>query len=349
MAVFGSRIPLKTMAVLCRSLGTMLHSGLPILKAFDIAARKTGDARCRRVLAEVTAAIHGGSDVSSALRQHGGYFPDLLIDMVDVSEQSGALPEVLAALAAHYDNLVRLRRSFLTAIAWPVIQLVAAILIVAFLIFILGIVAEMGGGKGAKPTDMLGWGLTGTVGAIVWLTMSFGSIAAIVGGYYLVAKTFRQQRVLDGLLLRVPVIGTCMRSFALARFSWAFYLTQQAGMPIGQSLQASLRATGNGAYAGTIPQVCDLVKQGEELSVALDATRLFPEEFLQMVQVAESSGTVPETLERLSPQFEDQARRSLGALAALLGWLVWVVVAGLIVFIIFSIFLRYVGMINSLL
>ena len=73
----------------------------------------------------------------------------------------------------------------------------------------------------------------------------------------------------------------------------------------------------------------------------------FPEEYLQIVEVAETSGTVPETLERLGPQFEDQARRSLGALAAALGWLVWIAVAAFIVFIIFSIVLTYVGMIND--
>jgi type IV pilus assembly protein PilC len=139
-----------------------------------------------------------------------------------------------------------------------------------------------------------------------------------------------------------------MRSFAIARFSWAFALTQQTGMPIRRCLSASFRATGNGAFTGAAPGVCDLVMRGEELSAALDSARLFPEDYLHLVQVAETSGTVPETLERLSPQFEDQARRSLQALAAALGWVTWVFVAGLIIFIVFSIFSRYVGMINDL-
>jgi type IV pilus assembly protein PilC len=83
------------------------------------------------------------------------------------------------------------------------------------------------------------------------------------------------------------------------------------------------------------------------LSQALDESGLFPEEYLSLVQVAETSGTVPETLARLSPQFEEQARRSLAALAVMLGWLVWSIVAVFIIFIIFSFVMKYVGMINA--
>ena len=92
-----------------------------------------------------------------------------------------------------------------------------------------------------------------------------------------------------------------------------------------------------------------MVHAGEPLSVALTESRLFPSDYLHMVEVAETSGTVPEMLERLSPQFEDQARRSLTALVAALGWVVWGLVAAFIIFVIFSIALWYIGMINDLL
>lgn len=327
----------------------MLHAGVAIQRAFDTVARKTSHAPTRRALEQVALAITQGDDVSSALRSQAGCFPDLFIDLVDVAEQTGSLPEVLAGLAAHYDNLVNLRRTFLSSIAWPIIQLFGAIFVVALLIWVLGIVGQMGGARpGEKPLDMLGWGLVGPTGAVLWLTLSFGTLGALVGGYFAAARLFRKQRFLDGLLMRIPIVGTCMRAFAIARFSWAYALTQQSGMLILTSLEASLRATGNGVFVASAPQVCDLVNAGEDLSTALASAPLFPDDYLQMVQVAETSGTVPEMLQHLSPQFEDQARRSLKALAELMGWVVWGLVALLIVFIVFSIFLRYVGMINEL-
>lgn len=345
--MFGSRAPLKTLALLCKSLATMLHSGVALLKALEIASRKTGSAGCRRRLARVREEVQQGTDIAQALRDERGYFPELMVDMVSVGEQTGGLPEVLDSLADHYENVLRLRRLFVGMITWPAIQLVAAILIVAAVICILGWFAPAPA-HGEKPIDILGLGLVGTEGAVKWLAMSFGSIFAIFGSYYVVAHVFRSKRFLDGLLMRVPVLGGCMRSFAIARFSWCFALTQQTGMPITRSLESSFKATGNGAFVGASPLVRDLVMNGEELGTALDAARLFPDEYLSIVQVAETSGTVPEALARLSPQFEEQARRSLTVLAVTLGWLVWLCVAGVIVFIIFSFFLNYIKIIQNL-
>jgi type IV pilus assembly protein PilC len=340
-------IPLKTLAVVCKSLATMLHAGVPLLKALETLSRRTGDARCRRNVAEVRLAVQEGIDIATAMRDRRGYFPDLMIDMVDVGEQTGTLPEVLDGLANHYENNVRLRQTFLSMITWPVIQLVAAILVVAAMIYLLGALPAARGGPNAKPVDMLGWGLLGATGAVQWLCMSFGSIAGVLAAYFIIARGFRQQRLLDGVLLHIPVVGGCMRSFAIARFSWAFALTQQTGMPIARSLEASFRATGNGAFAGASREVQELVLSGEELAGALAAVRLFPEDYLQMVHVAETSGMVPETLERLSPQFEDQARRSLSVLAAMLGWVVWITVAIFIIFVIFSIFTQYLNALQN--
>jgi type IV pilus assembly protein PilC len=338
---------LTTLAVLCKSLATMLHSGVALLKALEIASRKTGDAACRKRLLAVREEVQQGTDIARALREQGGYFPELMTDMVAVGEETGSLPEVLDGLADHYENVIRLRRLLIAMITWPAIQLVAAILIVALVIFILGVLTPPTP-PGEKPLDVLGLGLTGTSGAITWLTASFGSIFAVLGGYWVIANVFRRKRFLDGLLMTIPVLGNCMRSFAIARFSWAFALTQQTGMPIARSLELSFRATSNGAFMGASPLVCGLVMNGEELGTALDLSRLFPDEYLSIVNVAETSGTVPEALARLSPQFEDQARRSLAALAISLGWLVWVCVAGLIIFIIFRFVSNYVGIINNL-
>jgi type IV pilus assembly protein PilC len=340
--VFGSRAPLKTLAVLCKSLATMLHSGVALVKALEIASRKTGDPGCRKRLVAVREEVQQGTDIAQALRDQGKYFPELMIDMVSVGEESGSLPEVLDGLADHYENIVRLRRMLIGMITWPAIQLVAAILLVAFVIFLLGIVAPS-----SKAIASLTMGFVGTTGALKWLALSFGSIFALLGGYWLIAHVFRSKRFLDGLLMKIPVLGTCLQSFAIARFSWAFALTQQTGMPISRSLELSFRATSNGAFMGASPEVCHLVLNGEELGAALDQSRLFPDEYLSIVNVAETSGTVPEALARLGPQFEDQARRSLGALAVTLGWLVWLIVAAFIIFLIFRFVMWYVGMINS--
>jgi type IV pilus assembly protein PilC len=345
-SMFSSRIRWKPLAATCRSLGTMLQSGINIQKAFQFAADKTHDATCRRALSGVAQGIARGQDVTSAMREQGDAFPQLMVDMVGVAEQTGALPEILHSLSGHYENNLRLRSNFISAIAFPMFQLVAAILVIAGLILVLGWIADA---RGGEPIDPLGFGLIGESGAILWLTCTFGTLFGLFIAFKIISRSTSGKRLLDPWLLKVPVLGTCLRSFAIARFSWAYALTQQAGMAILKSIDSSLRATTNGAFIAAAPLVKSMVKAGEPLGDALRETHLFPEEYLHLVEVAETSGTVPEMLDRLSPQFEDQARRSLSGLVTALGWLIWLTVAAFIIFLIFSIVFWYLSLINQFL
>ena len=146
---------------------------------------------------------------------------------------------------------------------------------------------------------------------------------------------------LDNVLMN-PVLGL-HAIVAIARFSWALAALKPA---CRFRVKLIFERPATARFVDT-PRRVRRCANGNELSQALDEARLFPEEYLSLVQVAEASGTVPETLERLSPQFEEQARRSLAALAIMMGWLVWSIVAVFIIFIIFSFVMKYVGMINA--
>jgi len=339
---FTKRIPPGTLAILCRQLGTMLDSGIPLRKAMLIAAKKTMHPGTRVAIRDVADGVQEGRQIAECLGDHGEFFPALTIDMIAMSEQAGALPEVLLHLADHYENNQRLKKKLIGQITWPAIQLIAAILVIAVLIFVLGMVSGPG-----QDLSHLTFGLSGSEGSAIWLTMTFGSLAATVFGLKFVQKQERLKQILDPILMKVPVLGKCLQSFGIARFSWAYYLTQQTGMPVRDSIRASTRATANGAFIGRSDEIILRLMEGDTLTEALISSRLFPEEFIEMVSVAEESGTVPEALHRLSPQFEEEAHRSLQALSMAISGLVWLCVAGFIVTFIFRVALWYVGMLND--
>ncbi len=338
-------LPLKSLAVFCRSLSTLLETGVSARKAFQIAGEKGSHPALRRAVYVIREELDSGSDISTAMKE-SDVFPDLMVEMVSVAEQTGSLPEILKGLAEHYENLIRMRKNFYGAIAWPVFQFVMAVFVIAGLIFLLGWIADL---RGGEPIDVLGWGLTGTSGAFIWLGSVFGTLFVLFLIYRFLRASLAGQKYLDHLLMKIPVLGRCMQSFAIARFSWAYHLTQEAGMPVDESIEASMRATNNGAFIEQGPRVIYWIKQGDTVTEALRESRLFPADVIEMIHVGETSGTVPETLHRLGPQFEDQARRSLATLAAALGWLVWLLVAGFIIFIVFSIMFWYLSIIQELL
>jgi len=337
--VFAAKIRLPLLVQVCQSLSTMLEAGVPLTKSVTTIAKRMRDGRCRRTLQEISVEIERGHDLESSLKQYDRYFPELFVDMVHIGEETGTLPEVLSELGKHYDKMGQLRRDFISAITPSIIQLLAAIGIVAVLILILGMIPN--------ASDTLGWGLMGQNGAITFLTYALGSIVGVILLYLILVRGLGMRRSLHNFFLAIPVLGKCMRSFAIARFSWAYYLTQQAGMPVFESIDASLRATSNGAFIGASPMMRAQLAAGEELSEVMSSTGLFPAEYVEIVIVGETTGTVPEKLEQMSPRFEEDARRSLKLMASAISWLVWCILAGFIIFIIFSIMLTYMGQLGQ--
>jgi type IV pilus assembly protein PilC len=312
------------------------------LKAVSLAGGKTSSTKLKRAMQDITERIKEGEQLSEAMGHQNDLFPDLTVDMVRVAEHTGMLPEVFKSLADHYENNLRLKKDFLGQIAWPVIQFIAALFIIAGLIVMMGII-----GQGTNRLDPLGFGLFGLKGAIVWLSSWATLLSSLFISYMVISRSKTTAALIARTMMKVPVVGPCLEAFAIARFSWAFYLTQEAGMGIDDSLEASLKATSNGAFVAATHQIVQDVENGETLTDSLAGSELFPVDFVQMVQVGETTGTVPETLNRLSPQFEDQARRSLRAMATAAGWLVWCLVAGFIIFLIFRIMLWYIGLIDQ--
>jgi len=351
--MFSARLSTKHVALACRSLSTSLRAGIPVAKAFDIAVNKSGDSKLRFVMQDIATQIRSGTDVTSACRSYEGLWPDLFLNMVDVAERTGSLPEVLLSLSEHYETSVRLQKDFRSQMVMPMVQLVAAILIVAFLIWLLGEIniGDLSGKQGdaEKPAfDIIGLGLKGISGSLIWIFSWVMSAAGLFVGYQIARRSTAFRTAMHRALLGVPVVGTCLKSFAIARFSWSFALTQEAGLPVQESLESSIAATDNGAFQAAGPRIINDVLNGEELSEALAHTQLFPEDFIQIVHVGETTGTIPETLARLSPEFEDQARRSLSALTAAFAWGIWLAVAAFIGFIVIRFALMYVRLLESL-
>lgn len=334
----------RALGAFSRSMARMMEAGVEIRKSLQTSSQQSSDSRLASSVERIQKSIASGSSLADSLNDEGDLYPALFRDLVNVGELTGSGPDVFASLAKYYEARVQQTREFRAQIAWPVIQLIAAIGIVGLLIFILGILPPMPSGK---PFDVVGLGLYGASGATTWFLSWLAAGAIAFFGWKMLANNSAGQMVLHPFLLRLPVIGKCMQSFAISRFSWCFALTQQAGMSIRPSLECSLKATANGAFIAAEPLIWQELKEGETLTDALTRSQLFPLEYLQVVATAEETGTVPEQLDRLSHLFDDEARRAMSRLTVFFSSAIWLMVVGLIIFFIFRIAMIYVGTIND--
>lgn len=337
------RIGLRALAGLCRRLSTALEAGIDVRRVLGREASGRGGGVLRRQLERIRERVDRGETVARGIEAAGDYFPPLFRDLVAVGEQSGHLPETLRQLAEHYEHQLELRRTFLSSITWPLIQLTVAVSVVGFLIWIMGMIQVVGG----KPVDILGLGLIGTEGLVAYL--GFVAVVAAVG--IAIAQGIRRGmlwvRPLQSLAMRVPVLSQVLETLALARLCWTMNLTFHTGMPVLQAVPLCLKSTNNVWYTWHTEAIVGQLRAGEELSEAFAATRAFPTDFLEALDVGERSGRISETMALLANQYRDRARRALTTLNVLAGFVVWAVVAALIVALIFRLFSFYIGAIND--
>jgi type II secretory pathway component PulF len=235
------------------------------------------------------------------------------------------------------------QRIFFRAIAWPMFELAFAIVVIGVLIWVMGIVANRGG----KSVDILGFGLVGTRGLVIYL--NFLIIVGLCAAAFVIAlrRGALWTRPLQRVLMRLPGVGSSLEKIALARLAWALHLTLNVEMDLRRLVPLALRATGSDHYVRHTDQIAADVAAGHPLHLAFARSGAFPPTFIDALTVAEESGQTVESMDRLSKRYEEEAEDAVKALAVVMGTLVALVVMGIIVMMIFRLAGFYFGTIND--
>ncbi len=328
-------------------MATGLRAGVDLLRLLDMES-KTGSARHREVAKNLSDELTKGHSLSDAMTHQGHYFPKLLIKMIDAGEHAGGMDRVFREMADYYQDLKRTRNDFLSQISLPMIQLVIAILIGCIMIYVNGFFKS--GSANDKAFDLTGIGLRGGSGVAIFLTavtLFFGTIGVIAFGIW--KNWFGCHKTLVPLVRNVPVIGTVFTTTALSRLSMTLSMMLGAGVEAKRSIRDSLLSTGNFYYISGLQQTLGEIERGKSFSEALDAPKLLPADFIQMVAVGEMSGSDSESLERLAIVYREKAQLALKQLAILAGVAIWFMIAAIIIAAIFMIFFQYLNLLNGFL
>lgn len=341
--IFSPRYSMRETAQLCQRLSIAIDSGIDIRKiwAGEVDRAPPGMAKSR--FRTISQAVADGHSMTQALNATGDYFPVLMRELTAVGEETGKLDAVYKQLAEHYQLRLQMRRTFIAAIAWPMIQLFASICVIGLLIWIMGLIREMTGSQ----IDLLGFGLYGTKGVVIY----FAFIALVAAGIWLTLRAINRglawTRLIQYLVIRVPYLGKIIEKLCLAQFVWTFYITLESGMEIRRAVRLSLKSTKYAIYTDRLPQIDKSIAQGNSLHASFDNAHCFPQEFLDALSVGEMGGRLSQTMENLSRQYQDQAKAAMGMLTTIAGFVVWAIIAALIIMMIFRLAGFYLGTINN--
>ncbi|MDE2259153.1 MAG: type II secretion system inner membrane protein GspF [Betaproteobacteria bacterium] len=314
-----------------RQLASLLNAGIPLDEALTAAASEAERPVLRERMLELRSEVLGGSPLAMAMAAHPKDFPDLYQALVAAGEQSGRLGWVLERLADYAEARDTLRQKVWMAMAYPAIVTVVALGIVIFLMttVVPQVVSVFTSNHQTLPlltrmmitlSDLIrNWG---------WILL-LGLLAAGV----LVRRTLARPKVRlnwDEHLLRWPIIGKSIRGYNTERFASTLSILVGGGVPILPALQGAADALANTALRRDVADAITRVREGASLARALGVHRRFPPILLQLIHSGESTGRLPEMLDRAARGEASALERRILLLTTLLEP-VLILIMGLIV------------------
>jgi type IV pilus assembly protein PilC len=322
----------KEKAVWASKLAALVDAGVPIVRSLDLMATQQKLPMFKKALTSVGLEVNQGTAMGAAMRQWPKVFDQLTVAMVEAGEAGGVLDESLKRLAKLLEDNARLQNQIKGALGYPVAVLVIAILVfLGMTIFLIPTFAGIFEDLGAE--------LPLFTQLMVDLSKLLRSSASLVfAGALLVAvwlfsryyATHKGRRVVDRLILKVPLFGDLIMKTATAQFCRIFSSLTRAGVPILMSLEISSETAGNSIISDAILDSRALVQEGVLLSAALTRQKVLPDMALSMLSIGEETGEMDRMLSKVADFYEDEVSASVKALTSMLEPAMIVVVGGIV-------------------
>lgn len=331
------RLRLKSIARFVRQMATYQDSFVDIRKALSSMSEGSSDSRMAASLKRVLERIKDGDSLFEAFSKEGNRYPVIFLRMTKVGEEAGTLAVVYHQLADFLDQQVAMRRRFLLKIIYPSLMVVALIVILSLVRAVTaGISAE--GSVSMQEIERI---------FLMNVLQRFTVVGAIVAAVFIARKVFVGRSITDAAILFIPGLAGAFRKLVLYRFSLSMYLMTGSAIGMPEAVRESGKATNNALFSHFMEKVARKLEDGIGLTEALRGSRFFPQEFLDIVEVAEESGTVSESLRRLTPHYAEDAEITLDRIVSTIAWGAYLTVAGIMAYHIIKMFAGYVGAISS--
>ena len=322
----------KEKAIWASKLAALVDAGVPIVRSLDLMATQQKLPMFKKALTSVGLEVNQGTAMAAAMRQWPKVFDQLTIAMVEAGEAGGVLDESLKRLAKLLEDNARLQNQIKGALGYPVAVLVIAILVfLGMTIFLIPTFAGIFEDLGAELPMFTQ--LMVDLSALLRSSASlvFAGIlmvgAWMIGRYY---NTHTGRRVIDKLILKLPLFGDLIMKTATAQFCRIFSSLTRAGVPILMSMEISSETAGNSIISDAILDSRTMVQEGVLLSTALTRQKVLPDMALSMLSIGEETGEMDRMLSKVADFYEDEVSASVKALTSMLEPAMIVVVGGIV-------------------
>ncbi len=316
---FGGGVPSKDLAIFTRQFSVMIDAGLPLVQCLEILGSQQENKTFAKILQQTRMDVEGGASLADAMRKHPKAFDDLFTNMIAAGEAGGILDTILKRLATYIEKAVKLKAQVKGAMVYPVAVLsIAALVIFVILWKVIPTFQSMFEGLGAQlplPTRIV-------ITLSQWTTRL--ALPMIVGGVIFVIlfkryyATYNGRRVVDRIILKLPILGVVMQKIAVARFCRTLATLISSGVPILDGLEITARTSGNAILEDAIMAVRKGVEGGLTIAQPLKESGVFPPMVVQMIGVGEQTGALDAMLSKIADFYEEEVDQAVANLLTLM-------------------------------
>jgi type IV pilus assembly protein PilC len=332
----GRAVSAKSLAVFTRQFSVMIDAGLPLVQCLEILGTQEEDKNFSGVILATRGDVESGASLADAMKKHPKAFDPLFTNMIAAGEAGGILDTILKRLATYIEKNVKLKGQVKSAMVYPVAVVVIAALVVGVILWkVIPTFANLFAGLGADlplPTRVV---IALSNGLVRFMPFILIGIGAGIFGFRSYYASPGGRRVVDSIVLKLPVLGQLMRKIAVARFCRTLSTLLASGVSILEALDITARTAGNAIVEEAIMTTRKSIEGGETIAAPLKETAVFPPMVVQMISVGEATGALDTMLSKIADFYEEEVDVAVAGLLTLLEpimiFFLGVVVGGIVI------------------
>jgi type IV pilus assembly protein PilC len=315
----GGGVPAKDLAIFVRQFSVMIDAGLPLVQCLEILGSQQENKNFAKILLTTRMDVEGGASLADAMRKHPKAFDDLFTNMIAAGEAGGILDTILKRLATYIEKAVKLKAQVKGAMVYPVAVIAIAGIVIAVILWkVIPTFASMFAGLGAElplPTRIVIAMSEWFVRLLPFLIIAIVLAVVAFRRYY---ATYGGRRVVDRMVLKLPILGIIMQKIAVARFCRTLSTLISSGVPILDGLEITARTAGNAIIEDAIMAVRKGVEGGLTVAQPLKESGVFPAMVVQMIGVGEQTGALDAMLSKIADFYEEEVDQAVANLLTLM-------------------------------
>ncbi|NOT24581.1 MAG: type II secretion system F family protein [Acidobacteria bacterium] len=339
----------KDLAVFTRQFSVMIGAGLPLVQCLDILGTQAEDRNFGAVILTVRSDVENGMSLADAMKRHPKTFDSLFTNMIAAGEAGGILDAILKRLATYIEKAVKLKGQVKSAMIYPIAVVVIATLVVSVILWkVIPTFASLFAGLGAElplPTRIVIAMSNGLVRYGLFIIAGLVALGFAFRSYY---ASENGRKVVDRIVLRIPILGLLMRKIAVARFCRTLSTLLSSGVSILEALDITAKTAGNAVVEEAIYTTRKSIEGGETIAAPLAQTAVFPPMVVQMIGVGEATGALDTMLGKIADFYEEEVDVAVAGLLTLLEPIMIALLGGVVGGIVIAMYLPIFALVSQL-